>query len=296
MALFRPSTVVAEVLLGVLLITVDLQVRGNKINMFPSLVNLAPFPCFHLLATPPTSTSAFAFYRWDRRASLLDSTTAIRDPPDLAYVEVVLGSLLGESRAGLRSSVVVPTCSVVERANFLLSPLPPFPLEVVLSRLGSPLSGFCSSEFSMVILMASSPWRSHRRRTLRSIPASASTFTINRCQAATLHRAVCLPQILHHRFSSTSPSDSGDGDLLHDGDRSKLILGMPVKLLPDVVFNHIKPSLVEALPHLWLQASAMPLQPIAGDLLSGGFPGSVSSRDLVVIGFFLKGLVVRMLL
>jgi hypothetical protein len=75
MALFRPSTVVvglvvAEALLGVLLVALDLQVRGNKINMFPSLVNLVPFPCFHLPAAPPTSTSAFAFCRWDRRASL----------------------------------------------------------------------------------------------------------------------------------------------------------------------------------------------------------------------------------
>jgi hypothetical protein len=60
MALSRPSTaatsvVVAEVLLDVLLVAVavDLQVLGNKMNMFPSLVDLVPFPCFHLPATPP---------------------------------------------------------------------------------------------------------------------------------------------------------------------------------------------------------------------------------------------------
>jgi hypothetical protein len=62
-------------------------------------------------------------------------------------------------------------------------------------------------------------------------------------------------------------------------------------ILLDVAFKFLKPTLREAPPQLWLQVSETPLQPSANDLFYGGELGFVD-----VIGSFLKGLLVRMLL
>jgi hypothetical protein len=62
----------------------------------------------------------------------------------------------------------------------------------------------------------------------------------------------------------------------------------------DVILNQLKPSLGKA-PPPWLQPLATTLQPTVGDLLSY-VVCVVSFRDLVVIGHFVKGLLVTMLL
>jgi hypothetical protein len=67
-------------------------------------------------------------------------------------------------------------------------------------------------------------------------------------------------------------------------------------LLLDIVYNLYKPTLSEAPTQPRFHASATPLQPYAGNLLSGGGFGFGSFRDLVVIGSFVKGLVVSLLL
>lgn len=102
--------------------------------------------------------------------------------------------------------------------------------------------------------------------------------------------------IHRHCLGSEPPTGSVDDDLLPDGDSFYHTLGSPVKYLLDIIHNHFKPTLDEALPHLRLQAYATLLQPSADDLLFGGGFGFVTFKNLNVIGHFVKGLVVRMLL
>jgi hypothetical protein len=87
-----------------------------------------------------------------------------------------------------------------------------------------------------------------------------------------------------------------DDDLLLDDDFFYEIHSSPTMLHHDVVHKLIKPRPGEALPQPWLHASVMPLQPAAGDLHLGGSSGFVSFKDFNVIGSFVKGLLVRMLL
>jgi hypothetical protein len=87
-----------------------------------------------------------------------------------------------------------------------------------------------------------------------------------------------------------------DDGQLHDGDIFYFILGSPAKHLLDVVCNLYKPMLGEAPLQPRLHASTVPLQPYAGDLLSGGGFEFGFFRDLDVIGSFVEGLVVSLLL
>jgi hypothetical protein len=65
--------------------------------------------------------------------------------------------------------------------------------------------------------------------------------------------------------------------------------------LHDAAINHFKHTHGEVLPH-WPQAFVMPLEATAGELHIGVSFGFESSRDLDVIGSFVKGLVVSLLL
>jgi hypothetical protein len=68
-----------------------------------------------------------------------------------------------------------------------------------------------------------------------------------------------------------------------------------MRFLDGVFIHFVKPSLGEALSHHCNHASLIPMLQFAIVLLSGGVPGS-RFRDLVVIGLFVKGLDVIVLL
>jgi hypothetical protein len=105
-----------------------------------------------------------------------------------------------------------------------------------------------------------------------------------------------LLNILCHRLDSEPPTSFVDVDQLPDGDNFYFILGSPTKQLLDVIHNLFKPTLGEVLLHLWIQVSAMLLQSSIGELLSSDEFGFVSFRDLDVISFFVKSLIVRVML
>jgi hypothetical protein len=124
------------------------------------------------------------------------------------------------------------------------------------------------------------------RRTLRcrthrddSRPASAST--VNLFQAALVHPVSSPLKSIRHRLSSEPPTGVQDDGSLPADDSNNYILESSGIIFPDRVFNLYKPSLRKVLPH------HCNLLQFVGDLLPGGGAGS-SSRDFVVIGFFLR--------
>ncbi|CAN6299655.1 unnamed protein product [Urochloa humidicola] len=128
------------------------------------------------------------------------------------------------------------------------------------------------------------------------LPSDASISITARLRAALSSTSSRPLQHLQHWSSSEPPTGSGDAVLLPAGDVSNHIFGSSVMLCHDFVLIHLKPSHSEAPPHR-PHASVTPLEAIAGDLLDVVVGGSMLSfRDLDVIGFFFRGLLVSLLL
>jgi hypothetical protein len=133
----------------------------------------------------------------------------------------------------------------------------------------------------------------HYRRTHQETPVFTSTIVTS--QATATPYATPLLKILRHRFGSEPPTGTeDDGYILADASFC-FIFGPSATFFFHEVFCHFKSTHVEALPLHYIHASRTPLLQLAGALSLSGDYGS-SSRVLVVIGSFYKGLNVRLLL
>jgi hypothetical protein len=123
----------------------------------------------------------------------------------------------------------------------------------------------------------------------------AFTSTIITSQAALSPSTTPLLKILRHRFGSEPPTGTEeDGYILADAS-FYFIFGPSAMFFFDGVFCHFKPMHVEAFPLHCIHASRTALLQLTDALPLGRDSGS-SSRVLVVIGSFYKGLNVRLLL